>query len=157
MPRSRMVKTLMALLGAMTVGAFLLLALETTPARPNHLMALAARFRTTEADEAGIREIFRTNLPIQQWKWRNIVIHDSICCPAADPVAGSHFVILGAGSTGHDGTLQATTLWQQQADGSHLAMTGCDYDASSIGICLVGDFSATPPTREQMANLLGLV
>ena len=153
MDRSRTIKTLAALLAALTVGTFVLLALETRPAQPGRLVPLAV-FRPH--DDAILSEVVSTTVTIPRDRWRNIVLHDSICTMDMEPTEDCHFVIYGPASGDLDGTVRATPRWHQQLRGNHVAVPGHDYDAVSIGICLEGDLVADPPSPRQMAALTNL-
>ena len=153
MPRSRTIKTLAALLVAMTAGTFLLLALETMPAKPGQADTLAARLGPSGADVS--RTITDTSIPIRADKWQYIVIHDSAGEAAGHVGDTCHFVIEnGQGST-EDGRLVATENWRRQEDGTHVLRDG--YRTHSIGICLVGNLDSHRPTPLQMERLIALV
>jgi hypothetical protein len=157
MPRSRTIKTLSALLGAMTVGSFVLLALETSPARTGaEVPSLTARSagETLEFDHGIITD---TKIPVQPAKWSSIVIHDGVCDAKGNPVGGSHFIVYGAGAAVPEGTVRATSRWQEQADGAHVFLAGQNLNSSSIGVCLAGDLSVAALTPRQMNALAALV
>ena len=135
----------------MTIGTFVLMALETSPARPNSVVALAARFRSNRADDAVARTVADTDIPLQTEKWRNIVILDSGYAGLGDPLAYSHAVVHGAGTT------LTTRRWREQVDGPPMRQGEYDYGASSIYICLEGDTGAAPPPDDQLRGLVELV
>lgn len=143
---SRTIKTLVALLASMTIGAFALLFLDTGPSREvsQRLAAIAA-----PAGHAG-RVLEDTAVPLQPIKWRNVVVHAS-GAEAADIAERCHFVIH------QDGQIQATPLWQRQLSGHHVYVPGRDFNADSIGICLVGEFSRQRPAQQQFAALIDLM
>ncbi len=108
--------------------------------------------------------------------WRYIVIHHSATPSGSaagfdrmhrskgwDGVA-YHFVITN-GKGGPDGGLQVSDRWWQQKHGAHAGgLPGQvdpearnDYNEFGIGICLVGNFEKSPPTRKQMLTLARLV
>lgn len=67
---------------------------------------------------------------------------------------GYHFVI-GNGQGMPDGTVQATFRWKEQIHGAH---SGSEiFNTRGIGICLIGNFDDTHPSREQMKSLKSLV
>ncbi len=101
-------------------------------------------------------------------KWRSVVIHHS-----AMPVGtlkgmdnyhrhnrrmenglAYHFVI-GNGRGIQDGRVEVGNRWRKQLDGGHLH--NINQNRSSIGICLVGNFQRSLPTKKQMASLNALV
>ena len=157
MPGSRTIKTLACLLAAMTMGAFILLALEQSPTGSGPVVALSARSTAGGENIAVIDQILQTRIPLQTGKWLSIVIHDSVCDLTGNVVSGSHFLIHGDNSTCPDGMVQATARWQEQADGAHVFLPGSNYNSDTIGICLVGDFALAQPTPAQTGNLLRLV
>jgi LysM repeat protein len=65
-----------------------------------------------------------------------------------------HFVI-GNGTDSEDGEIEVGERWLEQLQGGHLAS---EYlNEISIGICFVGDFSGSQPTRKQIASLVELI
>ena len=57
-----------------------------------------------------------------------------------------------------DGEVHVGYRWLDQLNGAHVAEPrGEQFNRTSIGICLVGDFNEARPTREQMKSLQGLV
>ena len=67
---------------------------------------------------------------------------------------GYHFVI-GNGHGMPDGEIEATFRWQQQLPGAHAGSRL--HNASGIGICLIGDFNESPPTKKQISSARKLV
>ena len=71
---------------------------------------------------------------------------------------GYHFVI-GNGSDTSDGKIEVGSRWYQQKHGAHCRVPGDTtnkYNEHGIGICLVGDFNNSPPSRAQMKSLIYL-
>ena len=66
---------------------------------------------------------------------------------------GYHFVI-GNGHGMPDGAVRPTFRWQDQIDGAHAG--DATYNASGIGVCLVGYFEQDPPSAAQLEALAGL-
>ena len=67
---------------------------------------------------------------------------------------GYHFVI-GNGKGMPDGTVHATFRWNEQIHGAH---SGSEvFNARGIGICLIGNFEETHPSKAQMNSLKSLV
>lgn len=149
MDGSRTVKTLAALVATMTVGAFVLRLLETAPIESPVARNLAA----IETSSASPREIvLDTAIPIQSIKWSNIVIHRS--AEDGDLAERCHFVV---GSDGEIRLLRSTDLWKRQANGLHTYAIGRNYNADTIGICLIGDFARSGPSQQQFRRLMELV
>jgi N-acetyl-anhydromuramyl-L-alanine amidase AmpD len=97
--------------------------------------------------------------------WRYIVIHhsatDSGSAGAFDAQhrrrgwdeLGYHFVI-DNGQGGPDGNIEVGSRWRSQKWGAHCGGTpNNEYNNYGIGICLVGDFSSSPPSEAQLAAL----
>lgn len=132
--------------------------------------------------ESADRTVFpRGMAPLGTWHY--VVIHDSAgadlgpaaletfrcgLAPAAGP-AGCHFVIGGDSARGEaalaDGDVRCGTLWMAQRPGLDCVVVrsdsaeggaepGRDETRYGIGIVLVGDFQAAPPTEAQMDALV---
>ena len=70
---------------------------------------------------------------------------------------GYDFVI-GNGTDSGDGQIEVTFRWREQIPGAHCGGTANNWaNRDGIGICLVGDFSRTGPTAQQMQSLLRLI
>jgi hypothetical protein len=65
-----------------------------------------------------------------------------------------HFII-GNGSGSADGEVETGYRWRDQLPGPHTK--NLDVNNASIAICIVGDLQAAPPSRKQLAALLGLL
>jgi hypothetical protein len=139
----------------MSVGTVLLVLLET---RPTPIEAPTAAIRQTppasfEHLDALIAE---TRSAIQPSYWNSIIVH-------ADPAGGArvrqcHFLIR-PGNDERPAQAVATDLWRDQAEGRHVSprSRGWNAFADSIGVCLIGDFSRTPPSPDQFRELVELV
>jgi len=140
---TRTTKVLGALLVAMTVGALLLMAMESQPPRPSNEILASIR---SSAAVGGV---------VASSRWRRIVVNSSL--GGADTLPGrSHFVI----SAKPDATgwqVKPTNLWRQQRAGHHIYVAGRDFNSDSIGVCLIGDFSTNSPGSQQFEALLGLI
>ncbi|MHC4985050.1 MAG: peptidoglycan recognition protein family protein [Planctomycetota bacterium] len=150
MASERTVRTLTALLAAMTAGAFALMLMETDTVRPT-AEPLAA-FGT--ADGQIPDEVTHPRaIPLQQAKWRNIIIH-ATGAEGEDIAERCHFVI----APGPDGqpVVHVTDLWHNQLAGHHVYTSDRDFNADSIGICLLGDYQHQPPTQAMMDELVSL-
>jgi len=106
--------------------------------------------------------------PVRRGRWKHIVIHHS-----ATPVGSAkgmdeyhrtrrhmenglayHFVI-GNGRGMKDGEVHVGNRWTRQLQGGHLSVESLN--DVSIGICLVGNFNETRPTRKQIDALEALL
>ncbi len=143
MAGSRTIKTLTALLVAMTLGSFLMMLMETDPIRPGSPLAGI----TAGADDSA-KVIRDTRVPRRN-TWRNIIIHSS-AAEGADIQKRCHFVIDAAG------VLTRTALWAGQADGNHVNVYGGDWNSDSIGVVVVTDGARRELTPQQAAVLQNL-
>ena len=70
---------------------------------------------------------------------------------------GYDFVI-GNGTNSSDGQVEPTYRWRGQLTGAHTGGTPGNWaNEEAIGICLIGDFDRTVPTKKQMESLARLV
>ena len=150
MAGSRTMKTLGALVVAMTVGSIALILMETAPIRPPVTDLSAVARATDELAQA----VWRTEEPIKVAKWRHIVVHTSV--EPLDAEFNCHFVI-DQTPRPDGGLVRATTLWNRQLSGNHVFATGYNWNDDSIAIVLVGNFSKTSPRPEQLQALVNLV
>jgi len=67
---------------------------------------------------------------------------------------GYHFVV-GNGQGMKDGAVEPTFRWNEQLHGAHSGDP--IFNARGIGICLIGNFEKTPPTKAQMESVKKLV
>lgn len=153
MASSGTIKTLAVLLVAMTLGTTALIWMETAPARP--MLSLPLQATNTGDGDNCLALVRNTDVPLQYIKWRNIVIHDS-GRDSGDVANGCHFII-GNGNGVGDGEIRTTGRWQRQGDGRHISVPGFSYNATSVGICLMADSTASGPTARQVAALASLV
>jgi hypothetical protein len=131
MAGSRTIKTLTALLFAMTLGSFLLMLLATESMPPT---SIAANIRDPGATGDEVMGLIRqTKYPLRQ-NWQNVIIHSSNVEPA-DIVRRVHFVIDA------NGNIAQTDLWSRQMDGNHVYIYGGDWNSVSIGVLVMTDSS----------------
>lgn len=117
----------------------------------------------------------REHIP-ESWKpayksqaWSAIVIHHSGTPSGNAAIFGRyheekrgwdgiayHFVI-GNGTKSGDGEVEVTFRWRKQLTGAHCRALKNSANNNTIGICLVGNFNRTKPTRRQMQSLVKLV
>ena len=152
---SRTIKTLVALVASLAIGAFVLILMETAPARPTVPLPLeAVRHHDSQGELSAIRHTDQ-GMEIQYLKWRNIVIHDTGRHGAE--IASRCHLLIGKGNSLGDGAVQASLLWRRQLEGNHVRVPGFSYESNSIGICLLGDARKSAPTPKQLATLVRLV
>lgn len=142
---SRTIRILTALLVSMTLGALALMVLETAPPTPRAEQLAAIGISKMPLDGA----IHNTAVPIQPIKWRNIIVHSS-GAGAAGIEKRCHFVLRP------DGRVAATGLWKRQLAGDHVYVPGRDFNADSVGICMIGDFRNSGPAQRQFNRLTEL-
>jgi len=150
MARSRTIKTISALIISMFVGAAILMMVAPAPLRPVPAPVAAM----SDAQDVPGRAVYDTRTALQPLKWRNLVIHAS--AGQSSLPQRCHFIVHPPDEKGHC-YVGATELWKSQTEGSHINVPGYDFNAISVGICVLGDFSSTPPGRPQYVALVGLV
>ncbi len=100
--------------------------------------------------------------------WKYIIIHHSATTAGSakafhkyhtDQGYGGlsyHFVI-GNGNGSPDGKVEAGFRWKEQISGTHVDINSWYHNVFGIGICLVGNFDKTSPTKSQIGALKQLV
>ena len=100
-------------------------------------------------------------------KWQHIIVHHS-ATPIDDAVnmhkvhlargmkngLAYHFVISNGSRKARDGEIYLSNRWKGQLDGGHVKKQ--EWNRTSIGICLIGNFEIRPPTSKQLSALEGL-
>lgn len=66
-----------------------------------------------------------------------------------------HFVI-GNGSGSKDGEIEKGWRWKEQVTGTHVSVNSWDKNIFGIGVCLVGNFQKSLPTKKQWDSLVAL-
>ncbi|MBI5725366.1 MAG: N-acetylmuramoyl-L-alanine amidase [Planctomycetes bacterium] len=138
---------------------------------PAAIVLLTLAIGSCERPQNNLAAIVRPNPPVvpQKRQWQYIVIHHS-ATPSGNAAAfdrehrargwdelGYHFVI-DNGRGGPDGKIEVGQRWLGQRQGAHTGNTPDDaYNQHGIGICLVGDFTRSKPTKAQIASLTKLV
>jgi len=136
---TRTTRVLGALLVSMTLGALLLMLMESDPPRPS------------QSDRASIAGSVLGQHASVSRKWRRIIVHSATDSNSNLPKR-CHFVI--APETSPTGLgIRSTELWKRQKPGYH----ALDYNSDSIGICLIGDFSKRQLSQGQFDALISLV
>ncbi len=139
----RTTKVLGTLLIAMTVGALLLMAMESEPPRPSS--SALASIRSSEV----------ANLGVVSNQWRRIVVHSSLGGDDTLP-SRCHFVISDKPDSSGN-LVHPTARWEQQLRGHHTYVNGYNFNSDSIGICVMGDFSNRSPSQEQFETILAVI
>lgn len=100
-------------------------------------------------------------------RWDRIVLHHSGSLSGNARVLGKHHrergmenglayhFLIGNGTGSGDGEIEIGPRWTQQLDGGHIK--GDALNHTSIGICLVGDFTRQMPSEAQIASLKALL
>ena len=147
MSGSRTVKTLTALFVSMTFGALALMVMETPP-----ISVTAQPLAVLSPPPAGAAEVvYDTAAAISRGKWTYVVVHSA--ADRSSPVAqGCHFIV-DRDNTGAWRVI-ATENWRKQRDGQHIAGY---WQPQSVGVCIIGDFSAQKPDKGQFDCLVELV
>jgi len=130
------------------------------------------KLSTTTATQTGAdKNIPREWLPSSQVekKWMAIVIHHSGTRTGNTAIfdkwhrEGNHWegvgynFVIGNGTDSGNGEVEVTFRWRNQKTGAHCGGTRGNWaNKNAIGICLVGNFNPTVPTRQQMQSLVKL-
>lgn len=117
--------------------------------------------------EQGIAWLCRLPDGARARRWRYIIIHHSATRTGNAAIFDSHHrrlrmtyglayhFVIGNGTGSGDGEIEVGGRWKRQLHGGHVRSR--QMNEIAIGICLVGDFNKTYPTRRQMENLVPLV
>lgn len=106
--------------------------------------------------------------PVKAGRWKYIVIHHSAVDEGTmkgmdafhrnqrhmEHGLAYHFVI-GNGNGMGDGEIAVGNRWKEQLDGGHLRSE--TQNKIALGICLVGNFDAHPPSAKQLQSLRALI
>jgi len=102
-------------------------------------------------------------------KWTAIVIHHSGTKQGNAAIfdkwhkEGRHWegvgydFVIGNGTNSADGKVEVTFRWREQRTGAHCKTPNNWANKYAIGICLVGNFDQTSPTRRQIQSLVKLI
>jgi hypothetical protein len=140
MAGSRTIKTLTALLAAMTVGAFALMLMQSDLPVPTELAAVSAGV-------SDVQELIVSRPGRLSEAWRNVILHSSVA-ESADIDQRCHFIIDPAGN------ITATPRWILQETCDQIA--GGEWNATSVGVLLVTD-SHRKLTQNQSIALSKLI
>jgi hypothetical protein len=119
-------------------------------------------------DESTANELMYPNKVDRPWRF--IVLHHSASASGNyDQIDGEHRKVLGIDGCGYhfvigngtgsrDGQIEVSQRWINQKQGAHCRNARShDADEYGIGICLVGNFDAEPPSPRQIAATQALV
>lgn len=109
-----------------------------------------------------------TSTPVSSIKWQYIVIHHSSTKSGNAqifdryhreemkmPEGLSYHFVIGNGTKSADGEVETGERWHRKIPGPHCFDP--KMNEQSIGICLVGDFEKSKPTRVQINTLVDLL
>ena len=144
-----MINTLVALLGAMTVGTLVLIAMESPPIRP--------QVQSLMATAADVDRVLDADSPVRRDHWRTIVVHTT-GAEGARIADKCHFVIEPDPAGGaRPGRIRATALWRRQEQRQHIDGVNRLFNQHSIALCLTGEFDDRAPAAGQFQALTSLV
>lgn len=117
-------------------------------------------YRSLPADEI-------TKPKLAPGKWQNIIAHHSATTNGNAIIFDEHHrirqgrehglayhFVIGNGTDSRDGKVETGGRWLKQVNGGHVSSAA--YNANSIGICMVGNFEKTRPTKRQLVSLIEL-
>ncbi len=134
--------------------------------RPRTTQPAAAQRAPAGASGGVLESWFPRGRPVSP-RWTYVVIHHSATNVGSARSfdahhrakgwneLGYHFVI-GNGSGSPDGMIEVGSRWDKQKHGAHCKTADNYYNDHGIGICLVGDFTKSRPTRKQLSSLYRL-
>ncbi len=131
------------------------------------LIKVGQALRIPDAGSAAAMARILSGVRVEPGRWQYIVGHHSGIGVGNAQIYDSvhrrrgmenglayHFVI-GNGSRSGDGEIEVGDRWKRQLDGGHVRKA--EVNQHGIGICLVGNFEETRPTRRQMESFTRLV
>lgn len=159
--QGRLAKVMLALVGAMTLGALILVALEGQPLKPLPF-SLASQIELPAVDLAA-----GTETGISPGKWRRIEVfwrHAGDACTSKghldqEFLRAYHFII-DDGSLAVDGRIHVSNLWKQQLACASGPQTG---SGETIRICLMvsqnerGKLASTGKQKQQLDALVSML
>ncbi len=135
----------------MTVGVFLTALMQTSPIVPIHPLAAIS----SDQPDALKTAVLTADVDVHVERWQYVVV-----CSAAstqdDAAQQSHFIIAPSRADANQLVLQTTPRWRQQRAGRQLASLGTN-NRDAIGVCVIGDFARTAPTRQQFDQIMAVV
>ncbi|MBA4137664.1 MAG: peptidoglycan-binding protein [Opitutus sp.] len=133
----------------------------------NDVIRPGQRLTLPESDALAAVVAATAELRIQRGRWRHVVVHHSAIedgnAAAYDSAhrrrgmengLAYHFVI-GNGRDSPEGGIEIGPRWLRQLDGGHVR--NATFNATGIGICLVGNFETRRPSEKQLATLTALI
>ena len=139
---NRTTRVLGALLVSMTLGALILMLMENKSPRPGRrdMAAVVCKIVDKSWDNKSSDK-----------RWKRVVVRTS----AGDDSMPEkcHFVVYETPDKGI--WVKPTDYWKNQIPGTHTYAN--NYNADSIGVCIIGDFSKQKPSPKQFHALVSLV
>lgn len=141
--------------------------LEPPPERPKRRWGFFRRKPEYRYLTRAVRDAI-DRAPVKRRRWRYVVVHNSGTRQGNARIfdfyhrntrrmsngMAYHFVI-GNGTSSGNGQIEIGARWRRQINGGHVHS---DYlNNISLGICLVGDFNRSLPTRQQLEALDELI
>ncbi len=147
MASPRTIRTLGALVVAMTAGTFSLMLLETDPVGSS-----VNDFATIVAPaQDHFQALSQTRVPVQPEKWRSIVLESTDSSETLPPSAHLIVRIETDGDGVRFARVEATDLWISQQES-----VSRNRPAGSIVVCMVGDFRRANPSVDVFQTVVGL-
>ncbi len=128
--------------------------------RIGQLLTVGRGFRFLKPGLVRVRNLRRS-------QWRHIIGHHSATRYGNAKIYGKahrrrgmenglayHFLI-GNGVDSGDGEIEIGNRWKSQIEGGHVSQRS--YNLNSIGVCVIGDFQKTSPTKNQIIAFKELV
>ena len=143
---------------------------STTPRRPDNVVDPTGPRRPDNVVDPTAHEdarLWEVPAKLKPRGWKYIVLHHSATGEGSAEAFDKyhrkvkgwkglayHFVI-GNGTSTPDGAVEVGYRWKSQKVGAHAGVK--EYNHHGIGICLVGDFEHSRPTKKQIASLRALL
>jgi hypothetical protein len=137
---------------------------STTPRGPDDVVGPTGQARSLAQVD---RRRWEVPVKVKPRAWKYIVLHHSATDEGSAEAFDKyhrkvkgwkglayHFVI-GNGTSTPDGAVEVGYRWKDQKPGAHAGVK--EYNHHGIGICLVGDFEHSRPTKKQIASLRALL
>jgi hypothetical protein len=136
--------------------------------RPREVVSPPPVARAAAPRSPGAAGLPEWRVPLKR-AWRGILIHHSATDSGNMALIDKYHrevngwlgigydFLIDNGSGGPDGFVETTFRWKQQIQGAHAGSGMREHNEHWVGICLVGDFNRSRPSRAQMASLKKLI